>query len=121
VIAAAIVFAAAGNFFQLPSRNIGCAYGTNPTYLRCDIRSGLRPTPKRKCDLDWTGLQLTPTGGARPTCAGDTALLPSAPVLAYGKTWRRGGIVCTSRRTGLRCANRRNHGFTLARQRWRIF
>ena len=115
------VLASSISFFQLPSRNIGCAYGTSPTYLRCDIRSGLKPAPRGKCDLDWTGLQITPTGRARPTCAGDTALLPNAPVLAYGRTWRRGGIACTSRRTGLRCRNRAGHGFTLARQAWRIF
>jgi hypothetical protein len=121
VIAAAIVFAAASGFFQTPSRNIGCAYDSSPAFLRCDIRSGLKPTPKRRCDLDWTGLELKPTGRAYPSCAGDTALLPSARVLAYGKTWRRGGFVCVSRRTGLRCANRSGHGFTLARQRWRIF
>ena len=54
-------------------------------------------------------------------CAGDTAVLPNAPVLAYGRTWRRGGIVCRSRRTGLRCTNRSGHGFTLAREAWRIF
>ena len=53
--------------------------------------------------------------------AGDTAVLPNAPVLAYGRTWRRSGIVCRSRRTGLRCTNRTGHGFTLAREAWRIF
>jgi uncharacterized protein DUF6636 len=121
VIAAAVLFAVAGNFFQLPSKNIGCAYNASPASLRCDIRSGLEPQPRRACELDWTGLELAPTGRARPTCAGDTAILPSAPVLAYGKTWRRSGIACRSRRTGLRCTNRSGHGFTLAREAWRTF
>ena len=121
MIAPALLLALSASFFQLPSRNIGCAYSTRPTVLRCDIRSGLRPEPRRSCELDRTRLQLTPTGRARPTCAGDTAILPNAPVLAYGRTWRRGGIVCRSRRTGLRCANRSGHGFTLAREGWRTF
>ena len=115
------VLAASVSFFQLPSRNIGCTYVTNPIYLRCDIRSGLKPTPRGKCELDWTGLAIRPTRRAGPTCAGDTALLKNAPVLAYGRTWRRGGIVCRSRRTGLRCTNRTGHGFTLARAGWRVF
>jgi hypothetical protein len=118
---AAPAAAAGGNFFQLPSKNIGCAYNASPASLRCDVRSGLKPEPKRTCELDWTGLAIRPTGRATPTCAGDTAILPNAPVLAYGKTWRRGGITCRSRTTGLRCTNRAGHGFTLARQGWRIF
>ena len=121
MIAAIVVLAAAGSFFQLPSKNIGCAYDANPTFLRCDIRSGLSPRPRGKCELDWTGLEIKPTGRATPSCAGDTALLPGAPVLAYGKTWSRGGITCRSRITGLRCTNRSGRGFTLARERWRIF
>ena len=120
MIALAVV-AASVSFFQLPSRNIGCTYVTSPIYLRCDIRSGLKPTPHGKCELDWTGLAIRPTGRPGPTCAGDTALLPNARVLRYGTTWRRGGIVCRSRRTGLRCSNRSGHGFTLARAGWRTF
>ena len=110
--------------FRTPSGNIGCYYTSNRDLrasLRCDIRSGLKPTPHGKCELDWTGLAIRPTRRPSPTCAGDTALLPNAPILRYGRTWRRGGIVCRSRRTGLRCSNRSGHGFTLARQAWRIF
>jgi len=121
VIALAIVAAAAGNFFQLPSRNIGCAYNASPTFLRCDVRSGLKPVPRRKCELDWTGLEMGPTRRPTPSCAGDTAMLPNAPVLRYGSTWRKGGFACRSRTTGLRCTNRAGHGFTLSRQAWRIF
>ena len=121
MIAAAVLLAAAGSFFQLPSRNIGCAYNANPAVLRCDIRSGLKPQPRRRCELDWTGLAIAPRGRPTPTCAGDTAILPEAPVLSYGRTWRRNGIACRSRVTGLRCTNRSGHGFTLARQGWRIF
>jgi hypothetical protein len=121
VIAVAILAAAAGNFFLLPSKNIGCAYNASPAYLRCDIRTGLKPVPQRSCELDWTGLSMRPRSRATPTCAGDTAMLPNAPILRYGSTWRRGGFVCRSRTIGLRCTNRVGHGFTLSRQAWRTF
>ena len=111
--------AAAGSTFRMPSGNIGCAhFGTT---LRCDILTGLRPEPAAACALDWTGLPLGARGRARPTCAGDTAFDRRAPVLRYGTTWRRGGISCASRRSGLRCANRSGRGFDLARERWRTF
>jgi hypothetical protein len=107
--------------FRLPSGNIGCAGSVAarglPSYLRCDILSGLRPEPKRPCPLDWTGFSLMPTGAARATCAGDTAYDRRAPVLRYGTTWRQGGFVCRSRRPGLRCTNRSGRGFVLARTR----
>ena len=113
--------------FRMPSRNIGCLLepplpgATSKPVLRCDILSGLKPEPRRRCELDWTGISLGVTGRARPTCAGDTAYDRRTRILAYGATWRRAGITCRSRRTGLRCTNRSGHGFVLARERWRIF
>ena len=105
--------------FRMPSGNIACdVYGN---FLRCDILSGLRPEPRAACKLDWTGLTVTVTGRAWPTCAGDTVFDPRAPVLRYDRSWRRGGFSCRSRRTGLRCTNRRGRGFFLARERWQIF
>jgi Family of unknown function (DUF6636) len=116
--------ASADGFFQTPSRNIGCVYlakagyGERP-YLRCDIGGGLRPRPPRpkSCDLDWGyGYSMRATGKAAPFCAGDTARNPGAPVVAYGRTWRKGPFTCVSRRIGLRCTNRSKHGFFLSRQ-----
>lgn len=105
--------------FRMPSKNVGCLYFAPG--LRCDVLSGLKPEPRAACELDWTGISLGRTGRARPTCAGDTAFDQRAPILAYGKTWRRDGITCRSQRTGLRCTNRSGHGFTLARASWRVF
>jgi hypothetical protein len=111
--------------FRMPSRNIGCTYlagsRSQAASLRCDILSGLKPVPRRRCELDWTGISMDATGRAAPTCAGDTAYNARAPVLRYGRVWRRGPFTCISRRTGLRCSNRSRHGFFLARERWRIF
>jgi hypothetical protein len=108
-------------FFRMPSGNIGCAFVARGASLRCDILSGLRPEPRGRCELDWTGLNVAATGRARPTCAGDTAVDRRAPVLRYGRSWRRGGVTCLSRTIGLRCRNRAGHGFFLSRERWRLF
>jgi hypothetical protein len=108
-------------FFRMPSGNIGCAFVARGAVLRCDTLSGLRPEPRGRCELDWTGLTVAAAGRARPQCAGDTAVDRRAPVLRYGRTWRRAGIVCVSRRVGLRCRNRAAHGFFLARERWSVF
>jgi hypothetical protein len=119
--------AAAGRFseFRTPSGNIGCVYMSNlgPGWLRCEIRSGLRPRPPkpRGCDLDWGDTYyLNPTGRAQVGCHGDTAILPGARVLRYGSTWKNppagGEFVCESKVAGLRCRNRNGHGFVLSKQ-----
>jgi hypothetical protein len=111
--------------FQLPSRNIGCGYvprsSSTAAYLRCDILSGLQPAPRRRCMLDWTGLALSSRGRGQANCAGDTIYSRSAPVLQYGRSWRRGPFTCTSRRTGVTCRSAAGHGFFLARGRWRVY
>jgi hypothetical protein len=106
-------------FFQTPSHNIGCAYSSSPSTLRCDIRSGLRPRPPRpgNCDVDWgDSYGLGATGRATITCHGDTAIDARSRVIRYGSTWRRGPFTCRSRATGLRCRNRSGHGFFMSRQ-----
>ena len=124
--------------FRTPSGNIVCVWGIDdgryPPFVRCDIRSGLVPFPARPrgCprDSDYgQGLQLLAVprtgergrGVATVVCAGDTALGGSGPTLAYGSTFRRGGISCTSARLGLTCRNLAGRGFFLSRERWRIF
>jgi hypothetical protein len=109
--------------FRTPSGNIGCYYTSNRDLgatLRCDIRTGLKPRPPKpkSCTLDWgDSFELAPTGRARLTCHGDTAIDPTSRVLQYGTRWSRGGFTCTSRKTGLRCSNRSGHGFFLSRAR----
>jgi hypothetical protein len=115
--------------FRTPTGNIGCAYSIGldgfaaPT-VRCDIRSRLRPEPRppANCRLDsGDSIQIFRLGPATLVCHGDTAIDPSAPILAYGHTWRRSGLTCVSQRIGLRCFNRSGHGFFLSRQSWQIF
>jgi hypothetical protein len=108
-----------GRKFQMPSGNIGCLLHSG--VLRCDILSGLNPEPERDCDVDWTGLSLDSDGKASPVCAGDTVMDRDARTLKYGHKWKRNGITCTSRRSGLRCHNRKHHGFFLSRDDWDTF
>jgi uncharacterized protein DUF6636 len=108
--------------FKTPSGNIVCAYYNRS--IRCDIRSGLSPTPTRPRGCPsysdfGQGLNLGPRR-AGVVCAGDT-VLGGAPVLAYGRAWRRGPITCRSRIMGLTCKNTLGHGFFLSRQTWRLF
>jgi hypothetical protein len=111
--------------FQTPSKNIGCLYwtagrgpGRRPApFLRCDILSSVKPPPAGLCQLDWTGYSMTAISRARPTCAGDTVYARTAPVVAYGSTWKRGGFTCTVRRVGLRCKNTAGRGFFMSRTR----
>ena len=115
--------------FVLPSRNIGCVYSSPDRFtkgyvLRCDIASGLRPEPMRAaaaCELDLTGLSLSPARRATVTCAGDTAIDRRSRVVAYGRRWRGGPFSCTARVTGLTCSSRAGHGFFLSRERWRVW
>ena len=134
LLAALLAGASAGSastvlLFRTPTGNIGCAYSVGldgfaaPT-VRCDIRSRLRPEPPppANCRLDsGDSIQIFRLGPATLVCHGDTAIDPSAPVLAYGHTWRRSGLTCVSQRIGLRCFNRSGHGFFLSRQSWQIF
>ncbi len=105
--------------FRMPSGNIACGYSTGfgPVNLRCDILSGLRPRPRGRCELDWTGLSMG-RGTAAPTCAGDTVYDRKAPVLRYGSVWKRGPFTCVSLLIGLSCANSTGHGFFLSKERW---
>lgn len=108
--------------FLTPSGNIGCGYssGMGPRSLRCDIASGLKPRPARPKDclhLNWgDSYTMNPHGGVTITCHGDTAIINGSKVIAYGKTWSRGGFECWSRTSGLKCENASHHGWFLSRQ-----
>jgi len=51
VVALALLLPASASakfvFFQTPSHNIGCAFSSSPASLRCDIRTGLKPSPPK--------------------------------------------------------------------------
>ena len=117
--------AASPNSFRLPSGNIGCIYSdasvTGNAWLRCDVRFGLKPVPRAKCEQDWTGIVFPAASKPKPECAGDTAIDSRARVIPYGGKWTRGGYTCFSQRTGLRCTRRNGHGLFLSRTSWRVY
>jgi hypothetical protein len=46
---------------------------------------------------------------------------PQAKILVYGTTTRFGSMRCTSRRTGITCRNKHDHGFTVSVEKQRVF
>ena len=129
LLPASIAAASTVLLFRTPTGNIGCVFasglpGSGPPSVRCDIRSRLRPPPAapKSCRLDYgDSLAVSQRGRATLVCHGDTAIDPHSRVLAYGHVFRRAGIECTSRSTGLTCTNESGHGFFLSRQSWRRF
>jgi hypothetical protein len=110
--------------FKTPSGNIGCIYSSGPDYLRCDIRSGLRPKPPQpqSCGEDYgDSVSMNRAGRPRLECHGDTALDPRARTVAYGTSIVAGPFRCTSRMTGLTCQNASRHGWFLSRESYRLF
>jgi hypothetical protein len=115
--------AATLRFFHSPSRNIDCVLTSADA--RCDIRRFTFKPPRKpaSCDLDWGSVLTVARTSRRGAfgCVGDTARDPRSPVLAYGRSLSVGTMRCTSRTDGMRCSNRRGHGFLLARTRYRLF
>jgi uncharacterized protein DUF6636 len=110
--------------FKTPSGNIGCIYADGPHYLRCDIRSRLKPRPPHPqgCQGEYgDSISMNRFGRAHLVCHGDTALDPRARIVRYGSTLRVGPFACTSRMTGLTCSNASGRGFFLSRERYRLF
>jgi hypothetical protein len=111
--------------FRSPSGNIGCIVvdGT----ARCDIRHrtwapGPRPATCPK-EVDYgQGLQVFGSGAGQLVCAGDTALNPTAPKLAYGSQSDEGQFRCASATTGVTCTKpATGHGFFISAQSYRVF
>jgi hypothetical protein len=110
-------------YFQTPSGNIHCQWASD-SGLRCDLMqfSGKRLPKPSDCNLDWgDSFYVAATGTSGGVCHGDTILNPKNPKLAYGKTWVKGGITCTSSERGLRCVNRERHGFELSKAAAKLF
>jgi hypothetical protein len=113
--------------FHMPSRNIWCIASVHeagqPDALRCDIQrySYARPRHPKDCHLAWgDSFGLDRRGRAYLVCHGDTTAVPGM-VLRYGRSITIGAFRCASRTTGLTCTNASHHGFSLSRQRYRLF
>jgi hypothetical protein len=110
--------------FRSPSANIGCDIADG--VARCDIRrrSWSPPRHPASCpsEVDFgQGLQVRASGRGGFVCAGDTALDPSAPALAYGADSQVGSFTCASRTNGMTCTNAKGHGFFITSEFYRLF
>jgi len=105
--------------FRSPSGNIGCVIGSG--LARCDLKDKewqtLRPNDCPKEMGFGQGIQVGQSGPAGPTCAGDTTLNPTAPVLDYGTASQVDGFRCVSSEKGITCKSLdTKHGFFVSRQ-----
>jgi len=105
-------------FFNVvsPSKMISCYAVLQSSAIECTA-----PYLPDRGDLD-PYLRLKPRGHSHSGQRGD---FPghSTPrhTLHYGDTWKRPGIRCRMRRTGLTCRNRDHHGFHVQRGNVRRF
>jgi hypothetical protein len=116
--------ALADHNFETPSGNISCEYntfsdteGNEIVAMGCvlyDINLG--SDAEGLCDLDVSvvGFLVARTGRAGYGCF-DPNEFEEAVVLPYGKSFRRGGITCTSSKSGLTCKNASRRGFKISR------
>jgi hypothetical protein len=108
--------------FTSPSGNVGCFIAS--TTARCDIseRDWSPPPRPADCEFDYgQGISLELGGQAAFICAGDTALGGGEP-LAYGKSLSAGALVCDSAESGITCRDTATgHGFSIAREAYRLF
>lgn len=117
--------------FVSPSRATICRIVVPPAsekqkpYIRCDVYGATNTPPPKpaSCDSDFGfSFGMSATGRAGRNCVSDAIADPAkAKVLAYGRSVTLGGISCKSNRTGMSCRNKSRHGFTLARERQKIF
>jgi hypothetical protein len=112
--------------FQSPSGNIHCyvSTGRRSGQARCDIlqKSFDEPVTPPRCQGDYgNAVGVGKRGRASFLCVFDSAVNPDSRVLRYGRTVRVGAFRCTSKRSGMTCRNvRSGHGFTLARDSYRL-
>ncbi|WP_425146210.1 DUF6636 domain-containing protein [Deinococcus sp.] len=117
--------------FSLPSGRLQCAFSLDGELqgrpaVRCEVLNASYKAPPRPtdCPLAWgDALEVESSGKAQFLCHGDTVMNPPGQraILAYGQTWKRSGITCSSSTAGVRCLNADGHGFELARARYRTF
>lgn len=111
-------------FFQSPSKNIGCAaIDEDVVQVRCDIRNHDWKSPAKpaSCELDYgNGLVIEAGGKAEFVCAGDTTL-SNGPILKYGETNKVGSVSCKSAAAGITCLDdETGRGFFLSRQSYKL-
>lgn len=107
--------ASADAFFKTPSGNILCQQVNSKRWVECSVASSRHGS-------SLTVYYVRRAGGARTFRSGGNPAF-EVPTLRYGrrKHLLNGGVVCTSRKSGLTCRNRSGHGFVLSAERQRRF
>jgi hypothetical protein len=120
--------------FKSPTGNINCIYSDydKKPEVRCDI---MQFTPSFKTVPPGTsnevitctpaklrGFTISPDDAeGKAFCPTDAAIDGDQTVLAYGQTFKRGGLICTSEMSGMTCMNAAGHGFSLSRASQKVF
>ena len=120
--------------FATPSGNILC--GGNNKHTKADKRYtndlycfiGLNKAMPKRCEKQGEGLDFTlnAKGKAAMSCAGFEFVpynegYEKTRVLKYGETVSGNGWSCRSETSGLSCKNNDGHGFSINRQKYRLF
>lgn len=112
LLPAALLLAAAtgsahamGDEFKTPSNNIDCYYLPDTATLVCT---------RYKPDVQTVFLSNDDEPNVGPPETDATHAPAGIPVLAYGKSWKRGSFSCRSEKSGLTCKSAR-HGFSMSR------
>lgn len=118
IVLATLVLPAGANaaLFKTPSGNISCGTGPNAGTRFALVCAVLSESNARGQKL-WA---MRRSGRPRVFRSMSNAAT-EVRVLRYGQTYRGHGVRCVSRRRGLSCVNRSGRGFTLSRQRQRVF
>ena len=111
--------------FKSPSGSIHCSSFKykSKTSIRCDEYQAENSPPRKpkSCEFDYGfSFGVSTTGKGHRLCVSD-ATPQTRHVLRYGQTWKRGGITCKSRTSGLTCKNHKHHGFFVSRASQRVF
>lgn len=122
--------ALADHNFETPSGNISCEYntfsdadGNEVLAMGCilyDINLGSAADGVCDPDISVVGFLVARSGGSGYGCF-DPNEFEEAAVLAYGKSFRRGGITCSAAKSGLTCKNASKRGFKISRSSQRLF
>jgi serine/threonine protein kinase len=109
--------------FVTPSGNIACSLSAREA--RCDVASQTWKLPDKpaSCTADFgKGAVVRSSGSGELTCASDSVAGPSLKELGYGTAVWAGGVLCSSRESGVRCENpQTKHGFQVARAAYDLF
>jgi hypothetical protein len=114
-------------FFKTPNGKVYCAWGygsgAGQSFVVCGIKGRkLKPKPKNNCaklGVVYVGNRIAMAAKGKAhvqACAGDAGPFADpkrTKVLKAGKTWRGGGMSCTTTKSTVKCTNKSKHGFTI--------